>query len=87
MSTLTEKNILSVSQLNRKAKQLLEIHLPLIWVSGEISNLAQPGSGHWYFSLKDERAQVRCAMFRNRLRAGASIGYLHYTPKHSWIPL
>ena len=59
-----QKTILSVSQLNRQAKQLLETHLPLIWVSGELSNLAQPGSGHWYFSLKDDRAQVRCAMFR-----------------------
>jgi exodeoxyribonuclease VII large subunit len=65
MISPTEKNILSISQLNRKAKQLLETHLPLIWVSGEMSNLAQPASGHWYFSLKDERAQVRCAMFKN----------------------
>ena len=66
-----EKNILSVSQLNRRAKQLLETHLPLIWVSGELSNFAKPSSGHWYFSLKDERAQVRCAMFKqanSRLR-------------------
>ncbi len=62
---ITEKTILSVSQLNRRAKQLLETHLPLIWVSGELSNLAKPGSGHWYFSLKDQQAQVRCAMFRN----------------------
>lgn len=65
MISTTEKNILSVSQLNRRAKQLLETHLPLIWVSGEISNLAMPASGHWYFSLKDQQAQVRCAMFRN----------------------
>jgi exodeoxyribonuclease VII large subunit len=61
----TEKTIFSVSQLNRRAKQLLETHLPLIWVSGEVSNLAKPSSGHWYFSLKDSQAQVRCAMFRN----------------------
>lgn len=61
----TEKTILSVSQLNRRAKQLLETHLPLIWVSGEISNLVKHSSGHWYFSLKDAHAQVRCAMFRN----------------------
>ncbi len=59
-------NILSVTQLNREAKYLLESSFPLIWVEGEISNLAQPGSGHIYFSLKDEKAQVRCAMFRNR---------------------
>lgn len=62
--TTNEKNIISVSQLNRRAKQLLETHLPLIWVSGEISNLAKPSSGHWYFTLKDNQAQVRCAMFR-----------------------
>jgi exodeoxyribonuclease VII large subunit len=71
MINIQEKNILSVSQLNRRAKQLLETHIPLIWVSGELSNFAKPGSGHWYFSLKDERAQIRCAMFKqanSRLR-------------------
>ena len=57
---------LSVSQLNRQVKRLLEGHFDFIWVEGEISNLARPGSGHWYFTLKDEGAQVRCAMFRNR---------------------
>ena len=57
---------LTVSQLNRRARQLLETHLPLIWVEGEISNFSCPGSGHWYLTLKDEQAQVRCAMFRNR---------------------
>jgi exodeoxyribonuclease VII large subunit len=62
----TERDILSVSQLNRKAKQLLETHLPLLWVEGELSNVSQPSSGHWYFTLKDDQAQVRCAMFRNR---------------------
>ncbi|MDO6746022.1 exodeoxyribonuclease VII large subunit [Gilvimarinus sp. 1_MG-2023] len=58
--------IVSVSQLNRISRQLLETHLPLVWVEAEISNLARPSSGHWYFTLKDEQAQVRCAMFRNR---------------------
>ena len=58
--------VLTVSQLNRRAKTLLESHFDLVWVSGEISNLAIPSSGHWYFSLKDGDAQVRCAMFRNR---------------------
>ena len=57
---------LSVSQLNRQARVLLDSHFDYVWVEGEISNLAQPGSGHWYFSLKDDSAQVRCAMFRNR---------------------
>ena len=62
----TDRDVLSVSQLNRKAKQLLETHVPLLWVEGELSNVSQPSSGHWYFTLKDEQAQVRCAMFRNR---------------------
>ncbi|MGH1487656.1 MAG: exodeoxyribonuclease VII large subunit [Cellvibrionaceae bacterium] len=77
MINTPEKTIFSVSQLNRRSKQLLETHLPLIWVSGELSNLAQPGSGHWYFSLKDDRAQVRCAMFKNanqRLRWNPASG-------------
>lgn len=58
--------VYSVSQLNREARTLLEKAFPLIWIEGEISNLACPASGHWYFTLKDSQAQVRCAMFRNR---------------------
>lgn len=58
--------VYSVSQLNSEARALLEGSFPLIWVEGEISNLARPASGHLYFSLKDPRAQVRCAMFRSR---------------------
>ena len=61
-----QRAIISVSELNRRARQLLETHLPLLWVEGEISNFARPSSGHWYFTLKDEKAQVRSAMFRNR---------------------
>ena len=57
---------MTVSQLNRQAKSLLESHFGFVWVEGEISNFACPSSGHWYFSLKDGNAQVRCAMFRNR---------------------
>lgn len=60
------RDILSVSHLNRLSRQLLETHLPLVWVEGEISNLSRPSSGHWYFTLKDDTAQVRCAMFRGR---------------------
>ena len=60
------RQILSVSQLNREARALLEGGFPLIWVEGELSNLSRPGSGHLYFSLKDSAAQVRCALFRNR---------------------
>lgn len=56
----------SVSQLNQRARQLLEISFASVRVEGEISNLARPSSGHWYFTLKDANAQVRCAMFRSR---------------------
>ncbi|WP_308366776.1 MULTISPECIES: exodeoxyribonuclease VII large subunit [unclassified Microbulbifer] len=62
------RSVLSVGDLNREVRQLLEGSVPLLWVSGEISNFAAPTSGHWYFTLKDSRAQVRCAMFRGRNR-------------------
>ena len=58
--------VLSVSDLNRLARETLEQSFPLLWVAGEISNLTRAASGHWYFSLKDGKAQVRCAMFRSR---------------------
>ena len=58
--------IFTVSQLNQRAKQLLEISFTNIRVEGEISGLSRPASGHWYFTLKDDQAQVRCAMFRSR---------------------
>ena len=60
----TSRHIYSVSELNRAAKQILDIELPSLWLEGEISNLSRPASGHWYFSLKDENAQIRCAMFK-----------------------
>ena len=66
MNKAPEKHqILSVTQLNQNVGQLLEQHLPKLWVEGEISNLSRPTSGHLYFTLKDQNAQVRCAMFRN----------------------
>jgi len=58
--------ILTVAELNREARLLLERHFPLFWVAGEISNLTRAASGHVYFSLKDAQAQVRCVMFRSR---------------------
>jgi exodeoxyribonuclease VII large subunit len=61
-----QRNIISVTQLNRATSQLLTEHFFSVWVEGELSNLAQPASGHLYFSLKDANAQVRCAMFRTR---------------------
>ncbi len=60
--------VFTVSQLNREARLLLEQAFPALWVTGEISNLARPASGHLYFSLKDEQAQVRCALFRGAAR-------------------
>ena len=57
---------LTVTQLNRQVRSLLESHFDFLWVEGEVSNFVAPSSGHWYFSLKDSGAQVRCAMFRNR---------------------
>ncbi|MDB2543506.1 exodeoxyribonuclease VII large subunit [Woeseiaceae bacterium] len=63
---VTPPKIISVSELNRKAKSLLEGGIPKLWIEGEISNLARPASGHMYFSLKDEAAQIRCAWFKQR---------------------
>jgi exodeoxyribonuclease VII large subunit len=58
--------VLTVSELNRMARRALESQLPLLWVEGEVSNFTRAASGHWYFSLKDAQAQVRCVMFRGR---------------------
>lgn len=66
MSPSANHSIFTVSQLNQRARQLLEISFASVRVEGEISNLARPSSGHWYFTLKDSGAQVRCAMFRGR---------------------
>jgi len=61
-----QRTIYSVSELNQTIRGLLESQFPLLWVEGEISNLAKPASGHIYFTLKDAKAQVRCAMFKGR---------------------
>lgn len=75
--TLTDESpILSVSELNRRAKHLLERNFPLMWISGEVSNFIAAASGHWYFSLKDGTAQVRCAMFRHKSQ------YLDWQPRN-----
>lgn len=65
---------LSVSELNSKARRLLEMNFNNVRVEGELSGLARPSSGHWYFTLKDRQAQIRCAMFRNKNQA------LKFTP-------
>lgn len=73
--SLQATQVLSVSALNRMAREMLEQSFPLFWVGGEISNMTRAASGHWYFSLKDGGAQVRCVMFRGRN------SYLDWTPK------
>jgi exodeoxyribonuclease VII large subunit len=60
------RDIYSVSRLNREVRVLLERGFGSLWLEAEISNFARPSSGHWYFSLKDASAQVRCCMFRQR---------------------
>lgn len=68
-TNLTEsREIYSVSELNQQLKQTIASNFALLWVEGEISNLARPASGHLYFSIKDKNAQVRCVMFRNSNR-------------------
>ena len=71
----TGRNVFTVSRLNREVRLLLEKGLGVVWVEGELSNFSAPSSGHWYFSLKDRDAQLRCAMFRLK---NAALGF---TPK------
>lgn len=71
-----KNHIFSVQELNMATKQILESSLPLLWVRGEISNFVCATSKHWYFSLKDEQAQVRCVMFRHKSQ------YLDWLPKN-----
>ncbi len=68
MSFSSRTDPLSISQLNLEAQGLLEGSFAVIWLQGELSNFSRPASGHWYFSLKDNRAQISGAMFRNRNR-------------------
>jgi exodeoxyribonuclease VII large subunit len=67
-ATLVDREILSVTALNQNIRKLIENNFGQIWVEGEVSNFVCPSSGHWYFTLKDAKAQVRCAMFSNRNR-------------------
>ena len=70
------REIYSVSRLNSEVRAVLQGSFPLLWVEGEISNLARPASGHIYFTLKDPQAQVRCAMFRMKRQ------YLRFQPEN-----
>jgi exodeoxyribonuclease VII large subunit len=69
------EEIYTVSRLNREVRLVLEGSFPIFWIEGEISNFVAPQSGHWYFSLKDSQAQIRCAMFKPQNRR------LTFTPK------
>jgi len=71
----TPQKILSVSALNRLAREVLQSSFPLFWIAGEVSNFTRAASGHWYFSLKDSAAQVRCVMFKGRN------SYVDFIPK------
>ncbi|AQP36708.1 MULTISPECIES: exodeoxyribonuclease VII large subunit [Vibrio] len=68
MPSLTNENIYTVSRLNAEVRLLLENEMGIVWLVGEISNFSAPVSGHWYLSLKDSRAQVKCAMFKGNNR-------------------
>lgn len=74
-ANLTPAKALTVTELNRFAREILETSFPLFWVSGEVSNFTRAASGHWYFSLKDASAQVRCVMFKGRN------SYVDFTPR------
>lgn len=65
---MTNPNIFTVSRLNSEVRLLLENEMGIVWLVGEISNFSAPVSGHWYLTLKDSRAQVKCAMFRGNNR-------------------
>ena len=73
--SLPKRDILTPSQLNTLARDLLEGAFPLVWVEGELGNLSRPGSGHLYFTLKDARAQVRCALFKPKSQ------WLNFVPR------
>lgn len=70
-----ERNIYQVSDLVSDAKKVLEREFRMLWVEGEISNFSQPKSGHWYFTLKDDKAQIKCALFRGQNKR------LNFTPE------
>src|SRR3984957_16195868 len=65
-SSSRSEAVIPVSALNRAVAATLERNFPLSWISGEVSNFTRAASGHWYFSIKDAQAQIRCVMFRMR---------------------
>lgn len=76
-----ERDVYTVGRLNREVRLLIEHGMPSLWVEGELTNFSRPASGHWYFTLKDRDAQVRCAMFRQRNMA------LRFVPRDGQLVL
>ncbi len=76
MNTEISEPIYSVSQLNQEIRDFLENQVMPLWITGEISNFACPSSGHWYFTLKDAQASIRCALFKPKARG------IHFTPQN-----
>ncbi len=76
MSSNTTPNIYTISRLNAEVRLLLENEMGIVWLIGEISNFSSPVSGHWYLTLKDSRAQVKCAMFKGSNR------FVNFKPKN-----
>jgi exodeoxyribonuclease VII large subunit len=62
----TNEKILDISEINHLVKNILHTYVPKLWITGEISNFIEASSGHWYFSLKDEKSQIRCTMFKGQ---------------------
>lgn len=75
MTSSDKRKVFTVARLNQEVQQLLERGFGTVWLQAELSNFSQPASGHWYFSLKDSKAQIRCAMFRGRNQ------YLSFSPE------
>lgn len=74
-AVVSNKEVLTVSELNQALSQLVEATFPLLWISGEVSSFTRAASGHWYFTLKDDDSQIRAVMFRGRTRL------VEFTPK------
>jgi len=63
------RRVFTVARLNQEVHRLLESSFGTLWLQGELSNFSRPASGHFYFSMKDSQAQIRCAMFKSRNRS------------------
>ena len=76
---MSESKTISVTRLVRRMRNLLEIELGELWVEGEVSNMRKQASGHMYFTLKDEGAQISCVLFKGNARHARAVSYTHLT--------